>query len=98
MDMREEQDTAINTGIAISSYINQALKVLNELNPLTIIDNTESKGKGSPVSDEKIQSLMNTWVGMYDKTLKAGESLPCDLIQRAVEIARTLKDEKSKGT
>jgi hypothetical protein len=39
--------------------------------------------------------MVNNWVGMFDDTLDAGKDIPVDLIGRAAELAKGLREKKT---
>lgn len=41
----------------------------------------------------KVESMVNTWIDTYMAMLEEGDELPVDLIGRASEIARELREE-----
>lgn len=92
----EEKEKAIQSGLAIDIYIDQALRVLEKLNPVnTLVPLMVPSAKGeAPIisaQDPRIKGIVDTWLTTYDEVLKASKNLPVDLIGRAATIARATR-------
>lgn len=99
--MIEEKEKAIQSGLAIDIYIDQALRVLEKLNPvnnLLPLLTPSAKGEAPVVSpqDPRIKGIVDSWLTTYDEILKVGKSLPVDLIGRAAYIAKILRESSGK--
>jgi len=99
----EEKEKAMQTGFILDTYIDEALKVLEKLNPVhTLIPLIVSKEKGAePLvdpRDNRVKAIVDTWLTMFDNVLKEGKELPVDLIGRAAEIAKSLREKKTPQT
>jgi hypothetical protein len=95
--VRAEIRTAYDTHLLMEKNIDQALKVLLNLSPLDVVLPKLSEAKPEWVGDQKsaVQKMVNNWVGMFDDTLDAGKEIPVDLIGRAAELAKGLREKKT---
>ncbi len=94
--VREELRTAYDTHLLMEKNIDQALKFLLQLNPIDQVLPKLSEAKPEWVGDQKskMQGMVNNWVGMFDDTIEAGKEIPVDLIGRAAELAKGLREKK----
>ena len=90
-----EKDRAIQTGIALETYVSQGLSLLLKLNPVeTLLPMMQSANKTeTPLlsrEDARVKGIIDSWLTMFDEALKAGRSAPADLLGRAAILAREL--------
>jgi len=93
-----EKDIAIQVGIALDTYVNQALQLIIKLNPVEMMVPLTIVNKAGEVpilerSDPRFKGTIDNWLSMYDDTLKRGRSLPADLMGRAASIAADLNQK-----
>ena len=90
-----EKDRAIQTGIALDTYVSQSLSLLLKLNPVeTLLPMMQATGKTETAllsrEDARVKGIIDSWLTMFDEALKAGRTAPADLLGRAATLAREL--------
>jgi hypothetical protein len=100
-DIVDEKERAIQGGIAIDTYVTQALSLVLKLNPVETLLPLMQGNKVEPGllsrEDARVKGIVDSWLTMFDDALKAGRSAPADLLGRAATIARDLNlREKSE--
>lgn len=93
-----EKERAIQTGIAVETYVSQGLSLLLKLNPVdTLLPLMQSANKAeTPLlsrEDGRVKGIIDSWLSMFDEALKAGRSAPADLLGRAAALARELRSD-----
>jgi hypothetical protein len=98
-DAREELQNAYNKHLIMEKNIDQALSFLLRLNPLEVIA-PKLEGKAELTGDVrgKLQMLTQMWIDIYSDTLREGKDISRDLIGRAAEIAKELREKKEGFT
>lgn len=96
-----EKDKAIQTGIALDTYVSQSLSMLLKLNPVeTLLPMMQSANKTeTPLlsrEDARVKGIIDSWLTMFDEALKAGRSAPADLLGRAAALAKELNRDGAK--
>ena len=93
-----EKEKAMQAGFTIDVYIDQALKVFLALEPVSKLKELVGTSKEAGFlnkEDNRFKAILDTWLTMFDEMLKAAKSLPVDLIGKAADSAKGLRDEKS---
>lgn len=97
-NIRDEIRKAYDVHTLMEKNIDQALKVLLNTNPLDIVLPKLVDAKPEWVGDQKsaVQKMVNNWMGTFDDTLDAGKEIPVDLMGRAAELAKSLREKKAQ--
>ncbi|PNX47574.1 MAG: hypothetical protein BV457_05395 [Thermoplasmata archaeon M9B1D] len=90
IDFEKEFRESFNKALLYEKFTTTALEYVISTNPAKIIlrelDGLDDKLKQT--CKERIEGQMITWLGMFEKTLSEGESLPVDLIGLASDLAK----------
>jgi hypothetical protein len=95
--IEHERDLAMKAGYLRDYYIDNALKVLLQLNPIEKLAQyaiPQTKGEQPLVSrdDIRIKEATHIWIEIFLNTLKTAQNLPVDLMAKAVVINQEIKD------
>lgn len=90
MDLEGEYKESFQQALLTKKYTETALDYIMNMNPvervLKDLENTNDAIKKD--ATDRVQAQMQEWLGMFEDTLKAGRTLPVDLIGRAADIAK----------
>jgi len=100
MEIEKEKEKVFQFGLVMDTYIDQTLRILEKLNPVNnLLPLLTTKEKGGPplveTHDPRVKGIIDSWLNMFNDVLKTGKDLPVDLISRAAEIAREMKEKKN---
>ena len=104
IDWERERENAIKLGMIMDIYIDRSLNYIERMNPFIAMVEKLPHEKKLPIDIDissmkgHVHSSINTWLETFDEVLKSGKSLPIDLIGRAAEIAKALREKKGEKT
>ncbi|MCF7875982.1 hypothetical protein K9M06_02890 [Candidatus Bipolaricaulota bacterium] len=92
-DPKKELKDTMDKQIVMSKNLDKALEFHTKMNPIdTVLKPLEGREEFRD-QQSKVESMVNTWIDTYMAMLEEGDELPVDLIGRASEIARDLREE-----
>ena len=103
IDWEKERDNASKMGLIMGIYLDRALTYIERTNPFqAIVDKLpEEKARKNVELDtssikSQVQTSVNDWLETFSNVLKEGRSLPVDLIGRAAELAKQLREHEEE--
>jgi len=93
-DMREEQRIEMAKQLLMGRNVDKALEFIHGFDPIENIAKPldEADFEIRDVEDQ-LQQRVQDWLSIWDKTMSESEDLPVDLIGRAVELAKSSREE-----
>lgn len=93
MNSKENLSETIDRHIEMRKNIDKSLEFLQSLNPIDSILKQIEGHEEFRDQQAKVESLMNRWISIFENMLEQGQSLPVDLIARASQIAKEMREE-----
>jgi hypothetical protein len=95
-DPKEELKDTMDKQLVMAKNLDKALEFHTKMNPIDSVLKPLEEREEFRDQQSKVESMVNTWIDTFMAMLEEGDELPVDLIGRASEIAKEMREEGSE--
>ena len=96
-DPKKELKDTMDKQIVMSKNLDKALEFHTKMNPIDSVLKPLEGREEFRDQQSKVESMVNTWIDTFMAMLEEGDELPVDLVGRAAEIAKELREGEEEG-